>query len=198
MNTPKNAELYFRKATRVALRPVLESDIPHFMCWINDPEVHRFLTIYMPMMEADEQEWFERLHKRKPNDIVFTIEVEGRPIGNMGIHHIDYRQGTAHTGVVIGEKEMWGQGYGAEAKMLLLHYAFNTLNLRKMCSVVYAFNERSLAYSKSCGYVEEGRRKEQYYIDGQYVDEVNLAIFRKDWEPLWEQFVEEHKDSLKV
>ena len=41
---------------------------------------------------------------------------------------------------MIGESEYWGRGLGTEAKMLLLDYAFNTLNLRRICSQVLAFN----------------------------------------------------------
>jgi RimJ/RimL family protein N-acetyltransferase len=96
---------------------------------------------------------------------------------------------------MIGEKEYWGKGYGTEAKMLLLHYAFDTLNLRKICSSVISFNERSHKYSLKCGYKEEGRRKAQLFRDGKYWDEIQLAVFRKDWLLLWKKFQAEQKKA---
>lgn len=194
----KETEVYFRKSKRIELRPVFESDVPLLVKWINDPEVTQFLASYLPMMEEDEREWVKSLRNRRDRNVVFMMVVDGKPIGTMGIHNIDFRQGTAVTGAMIGEKEYWGKGYGTEAKMLVLEYAFHTLNLRKICSNVIAFNDRSVKYSHKCGYIEEGRRKAQFYARGKYWDEVWLAVFRPDWEPLWEQFESEQKDFLRI
>jgi len=106
----------------------------------------------------------------------------------MGLHQIDFIHGTAVTGAIIGEKEYQGKGYGTDAKMTLLNYAFNTLNLRKVCSDVISFNKRSLAYSKKCGYKIEGRQKQQFYRSGKYYDRVFLAIFRKNWPKIWAEW----------
>ena len=176
----------------IVMRPVEESDIPYLYKWINDPKVRQYLNAYMPMTMTDEQSWYESLTSRKPKDIILMIEVDGTPIGNMGIHGINMQNGTATTGAIIGEKEYWGKGYGSDAKMILLDYAFNTLNLRKIYSTVIAFNERSLKYSLKCGYKEEGRRKLHHYKKGQYWDDIQLAVFKEDWLPLWEKFVKKH------
>lgn len=180
--------IVFMKGPRVTLRPILREDIPLILRYINDPEVRRFLGGGLPMMEADEEEWVSGLHKRKPNDIIFALVVGGKFIGVMGIHRIDSVNRTATTGAFIGEKEYWGKGYGSEAKLLLLKFAFDTLNLRKICSDVLAFNERSISYSLKCGYKEEGRLREHRFRDGKYWDEVRLAVFRADWLPVWEKF----------
>jgi RimJ/RimL family protein N-acetyltransferase len=118
------------------------------------------------------------------------IEVSGKPIGTMGIHSINWKDRTATTGALIGEKEYWGKGYGTDAKMTLLDYAFNTLNLRKIMSRVYAFNGRSLAYSLHCGYRVEGRLLRQRYAYGRYWDEIILGLFKSQWLPYWEAYNE--------
>lgn len=188
----ESQSIVFRKSKRVVLRPVLESDIPLLMKWINDPEVSQYLNAHLPMMEADEREWFENLHKRKPNNIVLIIEIDGKPIGNMGLHGISFKDGTATTGALIGEKDFWGKGYGSEAKMLLLDYAFNTLNLTMVLSRVLAFNERSYKYSIKCGYKEEARIRELHFHAGKRWDELILVVRRNDWLHLWEKFAKEH------
>jgi len=184
----KKEEVIFLKGKNVVLRPLERTDIPKLLVWINDQEVRQYIATLFPMMEADENEWFDNLHKRKPNDVLLGIVVDGKLIGNMGLHHISWTEGTATTGALIGDKEYQGKGYGSESKMLLLQYAFHTLNLRKICSSVIAYNERSFKYSLKCGYVEEGRLKDQFYRKGKYWDEILLAVFRKDWEPVWERF----------
>jgi len=188
------SDLIFLKGKRVVLRPLLESDIPSMLRWINDPEVNQYLCIYTPQMEQDQKNWLERVREsqKRGTDLVFAIETsDGECIGNMGIHGISWKDRTATTGALIGEEEYWGKGYGTEAKMLLLDYAFNTLNLRKIYSSVIAFNGRSRAYSLKCGYKEEGVRKDHWYRKGQYWDEILLAVFKEDWLPLWKKFKEE-------
>jgi RimJ/RimL family protein N-acetyltransferase len=186
----------FRGGPRVTLRPLKEDDAPRLTKWINDPKVTQFVTAYLPTMEVEEREWIKSLTTRKTTNIVVMLVVDGVPIGTMGIHGIDYRHGIATTGALIGEPDYWGKGYGSEAKMLLLEYAFNTLNLRKINSEVIAYNERSTQYSLKCGYKIEGRRRLEHYAKGEYWDVIQLAVFREDWQPIWEAFYEKHKDTL--
>lgn len=187
------SDIVFMRSNRVTLRPLAQDDIPLLTRWINDPEVIQYLNAYLPMMETEEENWLQNMQSSQHSDICFAIVVDEKMIGNMGIHNIDWRHRTAVTGTIIGEKEYWGYGYGTEAKMLLLAYAFNTLNLRKIRSSVLAFNERSHRYSMKCGYKEEGRLKEQLFRHGQYWDEILLAVFKDNWLPLWEQFEKEHR-----
>ena len=192
----KKEPVVYRKSSRVILRPVLADDVPTILRWINDPEVNQFLGTRMPMMEADEQDWFNNLHTRKPKDFVLAVIADSVIIGVMGIHNVDWRSGTATTGAMIGEKAYWNRGYGTEAKMLLLDFAFNTLNLRKIRSSVIEYNTRSYAYSLKCGYTEEGRLKGQHVSHGRCWDEIILAVFRKDWVELWKGFAKENNISI--
>jgi len=189
-------EIIFRKSARVTLRPLSVTDAPLLAKWMNDPEVSVNLRAYLPVTAQEEEEWVQSLTKRNSSNIVVMLVVDGVAIGTMGIHEIDYRHGTATTGAVIGEKAYQGKGYGVEAKILLLEYAFNTLNLRKVCSNVHEFNEFSVRYSLKCGYKVEGRRTAQHYSQGRYWDQIQLAVFREDFLPLWKEFAQEHKDFI--
>lgn len=179
----------FLKGKKVNLRPVMKADLPLVTRWINDPDVWHWLATNTPSSLEDEEVWLEGLRKKKDTNLVFVIETaEGRAIGVMGLHDIHAEDRTATTGSFIGEKECWDKQLGSEAKLLLLNYAFNTLNLRKICSGAFAFNERSIRYSLRCGYKEEGRLREHIFRDGKYHDKVLLAIFREDFVPVWEKY----------
>lgn len=181
--------LVFRAGHKVNLRPPLKKDLPLLVKWINDPEVTHFLSINFPMLEKDEEKWLERMPEQKQTDVTLILTLKnGKAIGVMGLHQINWVNGTATTGAIIGEKAYWGKGYGSEAKMLLLDYAFNRLGLRKICSNVLAFNGRSKRYSEKCGYQEEARRKAQFFRDGVFHDEIWLAVFRENWLPLWKKY----------
>jgi len=188
MEQNKKEKIYFLKGKNVNLRLLDEDDVPTITRWTNDSEVTQFIRLVYPMTLEQELEYVRSM-TGKTDRIILAIETkEGVYIGNMGLHKIDLISRIASTGAIIGEKEYWGKGYGSEAKMLLLNYAFNTLNLRKIASSAISFNERSVNYQKKTGAVVEGTRKNQFYKNGQYWDEVLLSIFKEDWIPLWEKY----------
>jgi len=94
----------------------------------------------------------------------------------------------ATTGAVIGEKDCWNKGYGTDAKMALLEYAFNTLNLRKIMSSVIAFNGRSKRYSEKCGYRVEGRIRAWHFKNGRYWDEMIMSVTKSQWLAAFERY----------
>ena len=182
MKKTKQSETAFLVGKRIILRPPEERDIELFIKWFNDPDVRQFVTTSFPVFLQDEKEWLEKIRKEKDHSVVLVIETkEGIPIGTIGLHQINWIDRTATTGAVIGNKKYWSRGYGSEAKLLLLEYAFNTLNLRKICSSVFGFNKRSQAYNLKCGYHVEGRKKAQRFRNGKYHDEILMAIFKSDW-----------------
>lgn len=185
----KPSKLVFRMGKRIYLRPLSREDAHILTTWINDPEVHQFLTTLKPVTLEDEYDWFEETRKNKTLAVfVIVLKETDEPIGVMGLHEINNLHGTATTGSFIGRKDCWNKGYGTEAKMLVLEYAFNTRNLRKICSSVFDFNGRSKRALEKCGYRVEGVLKKHRYRNGRYCDEIRLAVFKKDFMPLWRKF----------
>lgn len=187
-----NEKIVFLTDGVVNLRPVLRADLVFLLATINDPIVRATIGSFLPQSEEEEEEWIKNLGKKKQTDITFVIEIEDKPIGMMGIGKIIWKDRTATTGAAIKAVEHRGKGYGTRAKMLLLHYAFNELNLRKICSGALAFNLASLRFNEKCGYKEEGRQKEQVFKAGEHHDLVFTAVFQKDYEPLWEEHKKKH------
>lgn len=185
----KKERIIFLKGHKTILRPLdKQTDLDACVRWMNDPEVRRFISSHLPTYRIAEEKWFDELPDKKENITLAIETMGGKFIGIMGLHRIERKDGTATTGAVIGEKAYWGKGYGTDAKMALLHYAFNTENLRKIYSSAWVFNGRSIAYSKKCGYKIEGVRKAHAYIEGEYRDQVNLAVFKEDWLPIWNKY----------
>lgn len=166
-----------------------ELDFNRCLTWMNDSEVTRFLLQMPPVLPEREEEWFANLPQRQDDRIFAILLSNGQHIGNTGLHRISWVHRTASTGTVIGEKDCWGKGYGTEAKLLLLHYAFYDLGLEKVVSQAYEFNERSIRYSLKCGYREEGRLRSQIYRDGRRWDMVQLGILKEEFIPVWERHV---------
>lgn len=183
----------FLRGRKTILRPPnKETDLNAMWSWVNDPETTQFVLVFLPQTNVQEGEWFDRIGKDDKN-IVLAMEAgdkERKLIGSIGIHQISWKDRVATTGTLIGEKEYWGKGYGTDAKMQILNYCFNTLNLHKICSAVIEYNERSLRYSLHCGYQVEGRRRRHLFRNGRYWDMIELGLFREEWEPIWERYQE--------
>jgi RimJ/RimL family protein N-acetyltransferase len=177
------------KGKNVLLRPVKRLDISYFLKWFNDQEIIQYLCLYLPMTEMYEEKYIEELGTtRAKSDVRFVVEaIEGtstKPIGNCGLHEIHPKNHTANFGIVIGEKDYWGKGYGTEATRLVINYGFQELNLHRISSAAFAFNERSIKLHKKVGFREEGRLRQAMFKNGQYHDEVQFGILREEWKGL--------------
>lgn len=186
----------FLSGKKVNLRPLSKEDVPTITRWVNDPEVRDFVSMAFPQNEKNEEGWIDKLYSNE-KQIVLAIETkDGKLIGSMGIHDINWINRNATTGALIGEKEYWGKGFGTDAKMYLLDYAFNTLGLFKICSNVVTYNKRSLQYSLHCGYKIEGRRKKHIFKHGRFWTLIELGLFKEDWLPIWRKY-QKNKKNLR-
>ena len=170
----------------VQLRPVQRADISYFLQWFNDPEVIQYLGLYLPMTEMSEQKYIEDLGTAKSaTDAVFVIEAidgeKSKPVGNIGLHRINPKDHNATFGIAIGDKNYWSKGYGTEAAALIIRYGFEQLNLHRISSSAFSFNERSIKMHLKVGFKEEGRRREVFFKNGAYCDEVMFGLLREDW-----------------
>lgn len=191
-DAPDSQTAPFLVGERVTLRTVCRADAPKLFRWINDSETNRFLVRGdFPMGWEDEVEWIDKIARRKEGVLHLGIEVA--ELGLIGLTNLtveSWINQTAVTGTMIGLAEARGKGYGTEAKMLLLGHAFRRLNLRKVYSNVYSCNERSMRCQKRCGYVEEGRFKDDVFLNGQYHDVVTLAAWRHTFEAAEREWLE--------
>jgi RimJ/RimL family protein N-acetyltransferase len=174
------------KGKSVQLRPIQKTDIAYFLVWLNDPDVTQYLVMHLPLTEIAEQKYLDDLAiNRAATDAVFVIEaIEGEKkivIGNLGLHHINGKDQSAALGIVIGDKQYWGKGCGSEAVKLIIRYGFEQLNLHRIASSAWAFNERSIKMHLRAGFKEEGRRKEAVFKNGAFHDEVEFGLLRENW-----------------
>jgi diamine N-acetyltransferase len=182
----KNAErpILIIEGDLVALGPLRRDLLPIYQRWINDLGTMRTLGFPpLPMTSEKEQEWYDRQSKTE-DDVPFTIyEKESlRPIGNTGLHGVDYRNRSAIFGILIGEPECRGKGYGTEATRLMLDYAFTALGLHNVMLTVFPFNPAGLRAYKRAGFKEIGRRRECRMMGGKLWDEVHMDCLSSEFE----------------
>jgi len=85
---------------------------------------------------------------------------------------------------MIGDKRFWSNGYGTDAVLTILGFAFEQMNLHRVSLGVIEYNERGYTCYKKCGFVEEGRSRDATHRDGRYWDIIRMGILRSEFEAL--------------
>jgi RimJ/RimL family protein N-acetyltransferase len=174
---------------RVRLRPHVASDAADHVRWRNDAEVAFWATAgdirFWPVAASTVARWFnDDLPAMDPQrDGVFAVDLlDGSHIGMVDYRDVDTVARSATIGITIGEKNLWGQGYGTEALRLLIGYLFNHLNLHRVQLDTWSGNERALRSFARVGFRQEGRLREAVWGPGCYFDKVVMGLLRSDWE----------------
>lgn len=151
-----------RMGTRVRLTAITSDDAPRIHRWKNDEELQLMSS------ESFVPESFDRTEARiarwiasDPNDIIHfairLVEAESL-IGFCHLAQIDRDNQSCKVGIVLGERNLWNQGLGAEVLRLLVASAFEQ-DLTRVAAEVYASNARSIRMLERVGFEREGIRR---------------------------------------
>lgn len=167
---------------QVSLAVPRRADVEAWTRWMNDLDVVLPLgyEAYYPVTEEALARQIGDVAEKR--DHVFTIVENGtgRSIGQAQFFAVDAVNRCGRIGMMIGEKELWGRGYGAAALRLLLDHAFDLLNLNSVDLEVYAFNTRALRCYRRAGFREIGRRRARRLIAGVYHDSVLMDLLAEE------------------
>ena len=168
------------RGARVTLRPLASGDLRRCVKWFSDPQVTQFLGRSGPVTLAEEERWY-RDYSRRADEQIFAIEVEGRHVGNLGLHKVDRVHRKADLGIVIGETAYWSRGYGTDALRTVLDYGFGLLGLNKVSLEVLEDNGRAIRSYAKCGFVREGVHREDVFKDGRFLNVVRMSILAREF-----------------
>jgi RimJ/RimL family protein N-acetyltransferase len=168
------------EGAKCKLRPHIEKDAHLFVQMLADPEVNKYLSMQSPPSIRAELEWIEARAK-DPRTLGWTVEVDGKCVGYVGVDAIDWRNGHGTVGIFIGRSNLWGKGITSEAAQLVARYVFTQTPLRKIKAGYLAPNVASAKAQARIGLREVGRWHAEYFRDGQWVDHVLTELTREEW-----------------
>lgn len=172
----------FLRGKLVYLRPVEKDDMQLIRCWANDPEIRGLTGEVQPMSQSGADQFLERI-KNDENRVWFSVvqkETE-HVIGEAGLLRIFYPWRTADLSIILGDKFAWGKGYGREAVLLMLDYAFGALALHRISIGVVGFNERALRFYEKIGFQREGIQRDGYFHNHTFSDFVMMSILEDEY-----------------
>ena len=174
----------FITGEKLYLRGLERSDLEgEYFDWLNDREVTKFLESGGFPNTLEKMEEFYRNTALSNNNVIFAIidKKKDKHIGNIKLGPINWITRIAPLGIMIGNKESWGKGYGTEAIRLVVHYAFKRLNLHKVIAGAAAIHQASIRAFQKAGFEIEGQAKSQFFLDGDYCDSLYLGLTREDF-----------------
>jgi RimJ/RimL family protein N-acetyltransferase len=141
---------------------------------------------HTPITKEEERRYYE-LHTNTGDDRNFEIHLveDGRYIGNVGIKGIHPVHRDCELGIAIGDKREWGKGYGFDAIVTCLRYAFDTLGLHTVRIRAHEDHVRGLSLYRRVGFVETGRERETVFQDGRFADYICLDMIDREFRELY-------------
>ena len=171
---------------RVALGPLRRDLVPLYARWRNDFFVQRtFGNVPRPVSIEQQTESFER-QATTTDAYWFTIYAKDnetlRPIGTTDLFDVDFRMRFCTFGMMIGEADARGKGYGTEVVRLMLAYAFTALGLNNVMLTVSEYNLAGRRAYEKAGFKEFGRRREADVMGGIAYDEVYMDCIASEFD----------------
>lgn len=172
---------------RIYLRRIEKGDLEgNYFQWLNDQDVTRWMQngIFPNSAESMLDYYQHTAVSRSEMVLAIVLKEDDRHIGNIGLHNIHPIFHSAEIGILIGEKDIWGKGYGTEAISTLAAHAFRRMNLNRVSAGAVVQNIGSIRAFEKAGFSREGISRQIYYCEAQYVDCVQLGLLRCEWECL--------------
>lgn len=176
---------------QVVLREFREADLPFLAQTRNDLEIETAAHPGPP--HPQQADVFSKrlraghtaLSSGGPDSVEFVIcraADSDRPIGVGGLYSIDRHNRISEFGVTIGDRGSWRGGFGFDAHLALMDYAFDTLGLRKLYGQVKSDNRAVLRLCERLGMTREGVLRGHRWRSGRFVDLVVFGIFADEYD----------------
>lgn len=163
---------------RLSIRLLTESDLSdHYLSWLNDPETVKYSNQRFINHSIDSvRHYFNSFAGSANAFLAIEEQASGQLVGTMTAY-IQPHHGTADVGILLGEKRLWGQGYGGEAWNLVIQWLLDTCAVRKVTAGTLACNHGMIRVMERAGMQHEATRRNQELVNNEPQDIVYFAKF---------------------
>lgn len=186
---PRHMDTPVLEGNGVRLEPLTLDHLPALEAVAFDPAIWKYMTRNVHS-SAELRAWVEEALTEETQGVTMpwvTIKKasEAGPeqlVGSTRFLDVDLRNQTVEVGHTWLADACRGTRVNAEAKLLQLTYAFETLKLVRVALKTHANNQRSQSALKSIGATYEGTaRKHLLMPDGSHRDSAWFSILDSEW-----------------
>ncbi len=173
---------------KTRLRQKKLSDARNDYKWQSDPELARLdaapvLKLSFAVYLLDYLDVISRPGKNRYPLAVETTD--GKHIGNCTCYDIDEDNSEAQVGIMIGDRDYWDQGYGADAITALVDHVFRQTPVNRLYLKTLDWNIRAQKCFQNCGFTEYERASRNGYN----------YLFMEMKREQWQKSLEEYRDE---
>lgn len=129
-------------------------DLTDYLAWLRDTNNNQFIQTARKDYQYTELVEYINLKNGDPNSLLFGIFVKRnrKLIGTIKLEPIDLERRYSWVGIMIGDVDSRGHGFGYESMNAILKYAQNNLKLNQIFLGVNKNNEIALKLYKKMGF----------------------------------------------
>jgi len=164
---------------KIRLRDKRLTDVRNDYRWQSDPELSKLdaapnLVMSFALYLLD---YSSVMHEYDHQRFPLAVEtLEGKHIGNCTCYDIDEKRREGQIGIMIGDKEYWNRGYGADIIETLISHVFKTSTLNRLYLKTLDWNTRAQKCFTRCGFAQCGFLKREGY------NFMLMELYRDQWE----------------
>jgi RimJ/RimL family protein N-acetyltransferase len=162
----------------VRITPFTEAFLTErYVAWLNDPQVTRFSEQRHRTHTLETCRAYFESFRGTPHQFFAIVDRHGDHIGNINAY-VDAPNRTADVGILIGNPNLWGRGYGTAAWSQFCDHLLAGRGLRMITAGTAACNHGMRGIFRKTGMVPIGRKRGVLLIDATPTDMV-FAAFTK-------------------
>ncbi len=146
----------------ITLEPLNIESIETVRIWRNQTQVNQFMDYQKIISKEDQLDWFKNI--QNSNSAYYIIKKGNDQIGMIHLNQINNATKSAEAGIFIGNNDFNGTGITLGASILLLDYAFTTLNLEIIYAKVKNNNSNAIKYNQLLGFTEDKAFNSEFTI----------------------------------
>jgi RimJ/RimL family protein N-acetyltransferase len=179
---------YFWQSEKVRLRPLRTEDWENSYRESFDSPSRQLLQLGIELPQSPEmaKEAIDKYTNCKEVNgiVIFAIEsLDGETVGGISLHGRNEKNGIFSFGVIV-YRPFRDKGYAEDAVRMLLRYCFRERRFQKCNSACVEGNEASVRLHEKLGFVEEGRRRRSFFLNGRYYDDILFGLTREEFEEI--------------
>ena len=169
------------KSSRLKIVPFSRKYLTEqYVSWLNDSETMKYSEQRHKRHVIQSCYEYWKSFEGTPNNFWAIVLInQEKHIGNITTYK-DTFHNVVDISILIGERTMWGQGYGFEAWQAMCNYLFREEKVRKITAGTLSVNKAMIKIMKKSNMIEDGCRKRHFIYRGKEIDIIHAALFRED------------------
>jgi UDP-4-amino-4,6-dideoxy-N-acetyl-beta-L-altrosamine N-acetyltransferase len=161
------------------VRIMRHTDLERVLAWRNHPDIRRYMYTQHEIGLPEHHDWFNSA-AQDPCQHLLIFELRGTALGFIKFSQLA-GSSIADWGFYIAPDAP--QGSGRQLGNSACEYAFQQLDLHKICGQALELNERSINFHRRMGFQQEGFLRDQHFDGEHYHSIICFGLLRSEWQP---------------